>query len=70
MLTSGLQQPAQRHEVLRSLLARMWEGRKHESVRIPLAGALLNYLQLCRGPSFLQLPPSALQAFLQGATRV
>ena len=60
VLAAGLQQPAQRHEVLRSLLARMWDGRKHESVRIPLAGALLNYLQLCRGPSFLQLPPSAL----------
>ena len=44
----------------------MWEGRKHESVRIPLAGALLNYLQLCRGPGILQLPPSPLQALLQG----
>ena len=53
--------------MLRSLLARLWEGRKHETVRIPLAGALLNYLQLCRGPGILQLPPSALQALLQGA---
>jgi hypothetical protein len=49
--------------VLRALLRRLWDARRAEPTRLPLAGALLEYLQLSRGP---RLPPPVLQAVLQG----
>ena len=64
---AGLQLPAQAHEVLRALLRRLWDTRRCEPVRLPLTGALLEYLQLSRGPRLLRLPPAVLQAVLKGA---
>ena len=63
---AGLQLPAQAHEVLRALLRRLWDARRCEPVRLPLTGALLEYLQLSRGPRLLRLPPPVLQAVLKG----
>jgi len=53
--------------VLRALLRRLWDARRCEPVRLPLTGALLEYLQLSRGPRLLRLPPAVLQAVLKGA---
>ena len=63
---AGLQLPSQAHEVLRALLRRLWDARRCEPVRLPLTGALLEYLQLSRGPRLLRLPPAVLQAVLKG----
>ena len=65
-IRAGLQLPAQAHEVLRALLRRLWDARRAEPTRLPLAGALLEHLQLSRGPRLLRLPPPVLQAVLQG----
>jgi len=55
--------------VLRALLRRLWDARRCEPVRLPLTGALLEYLQLSRGPRLLRLPPAVLQAVLKGVIR-
>ena len=52
--------------MLRALLRRLWDARRAEPTRLPLASALLEYLQLSRGPRLLRLPPPVLQAVLQG----
>eukprot|EP00884_Botryococcus_braunii_P018275 jgi/Botrbrau1/5130/Bobra.0172s0002.1 len=46
-----LRVPARCHEVLLKLVAALREGRSAEAVRLPLYGAVLHYLQLCRPPA-------------------
>ena len=62
----GTPLPSRCHALLRGLLGALWEGRRHEEVRLPLYSALTSYLIMCRGPALLRAPPAVVEALLAG----
>ena len=52
--------------LLSQMLSVVRAGHYDEALRAAMYGALLSYLHFCRGPGIASLPPSVLQALLQG----
>ena len=62
----GLRLPARLHETLRLLLGVLRAGHASAEVRLPLYGALLCYLHICRSPGSPSMPEPVLSAVLEG----
>ena len=62
----GLRLPARLHETLRLILGILSAGHAIAEVRLPLYGALLCYLHICRSPGSPSMPEPVLSAVLEG----
>jgi hypothetical protein len=58
--------PARCHELLRCTLELLQRSRRTQPVRVQLYGALLQYLQYCRGSKLSAAAPVVLEAVLEG----